>query len=251
MAKEPAESAKVLHAHAGMIPLGISTEWFCGVVAESHVHSRECAFSCGRKLILIVEATFVALLAVSKQGVARLRKKVVVQRVILDTETTGLHPQSGDEVLSLSIISDDGSLLFNRLFRPVRKGSWPEASRINGIHPEDVAACRTFAQERSEVQAIIDAADEVIAYNIGFDLGFLEAEGIDFSGKLLTDTMREFGRATGIRDRAHKHWKWFKLSDAAAWIGYRWPDAPHSSLADAYATLAVQQWVEEQENDKA
>lgn len=240
-----------------MIPLGISTDWFCwdvpricGVVAKPRVRSREFAFSCIRKLRLIIAVTFIALPAVNKQGFARPRKKVVLQRIILDTETTGLHPQAGDEILSLSIISDDGSLLFDRLFRPVRKESWPEASRINGILPEDVAACRTFAQEQSEVQAIIDAADEVIAYNIGFDLGFLEAEGIDFSGKLLTDTMQGFGQATGVRDKLHKHWKWFKLSDAAAWIGYRWPNAPHGSLADAYATLAVQQWVEEQNKNR-
>jgi len=40
-----------------------------------------------------------------------------IPRIVLDTETTGLHPQS-DEILQLSIIDGNGSTLWNKLYKP-------------------------------------------------------------------------------------------------------------------------------------
>lgn len=39
-------------------------------------------------------------------------------RVYLDTETTGLHPEEGDEILSLTIVDANGRLLFDERFKP-------------------------------------------------------------------------------------------------------------------------------------
>lgn len=36
----------------------------------------------------------------------------------------------------------------------------------------------------------------------------------------------------------------YKLTDAADHIGYEWTGRAHGSLADALATLAVQEWLE-------
>ena len=36
----------------------------------------------------------------------------------------------------------------------------------------------------------------------------------------------------------------YKLTDAANHIGYEWTGRAHGSLADALATLAVQEWLE-------
>lgn len=42
-------------------------------------------------------------------------------RVYLDTETTGLHPEEGDEILSLTIVDANGRLLFDERFKPKHK----------------------------------------------------------------------------------------------------------------------------------
>ena len=50
-------------------------------------------------------------------------------RVYLNTETTGLHPEDGDEIPSLTIVDANGRLLFDEKFKPKHKKEWPEARR--------------------------------------------------------------------------------------------------------------------------
>ena len=65
-------------------------------------------------------------------------------RVYLDTETTGLHPEEGDEILSLTIVDANGRLLFDERFKPKHKKEWPEAQAVNHISPDDVEHLTTI-----------------------------------------------------------------------------------------------------------
>ncbi|RHP07042.1 3'-5' exonuclease [Dorea sp. AF36-15AT] len=87
------------------------------------------------------------------------------------------------------------------------------------------------------LREIFAGADEIIGYNVGFDLGFLSAVGVrPREDARITDTMNEFTWFMGRR---------YKLVDAADHIGYEWTGRAHGSLADARATLAVQRWLEQ------
>lgn len=155
------------------------------------------------------------------------------------TETTGLHPNGSDpdEILTISIIGRDGSVLLDERFRPTVKTEWPHASAVNGIYPEDVADLPTIETAIPRLREIFAGADEVIGYNVGFDLGFLSAVGVRTrEDARITDTMKEFTWFMGRR---------YKLVDAADHIGYEWTGRAHGSLADALATLAVQRWLEQ------
>ena len=100
--------------------------------------------------------------------------------ICFDTETTGLHPNGSDpdEILTISIIGRDGSVLLDERFRPTVKTEWPHASAVNGIYPEDVADLPTIETAIPRLREIFAGADEVIGYNVGFDLGFLSAVGV-------------------------------------------------------------------------
>lgn len=155
------------------------------------------------------------------------------------TETTGLHPNGSDpdEILTISIIGRDGSVLLDERFRPTVKTEWPHASAVNGIYPEDVADLPTIETAIPRLREIFAGAYEVIGYNVGFDLGFLSAVGVrPREDARITDTMKEFTWFMGRR---------YKLVDAADHIGYEWTGRAHGSLADALATLAVQRWLEQ------
>lgn len=87
------------------------------------------------------------------------------------------------------------------------------------------------------LREIFAGADEIIGYNVGFDLGFLSAVGVrPREDAIITDTMNLFTWFMGRR---------YKLVDAADHIGYEWTGRAHGSLADALATLAVQRWLEQ------
>ncbi|WP_195371154.1 MULTISPECIES: 3'-5' exonuclease [Bacillati] len=155
------------------------------------------------------------------------------------TETTGLHPNGSDpdEILTISIIGRDGSVLLDERFRPTVKTEWPHASAVNGIYPEDVADLPTIETAIPRLREIFAGADEVIGYNVGFDLGFLSVVGVrPREDARITDTMNLFTWFMGRR---------YKLVDAADHIGYEWTGRAHGSLADALATLAVQRWLEQ------
>lgn len=110
-------------------------------------------------------------------------------------------------------------------------------SAINGIYPKDVADLPTIETAIPRLREIFAGADEVIGYNVGFDLGFLSAVGVrPREDARITDTMNLFTWFMGRR---------YKLVDAADHIGYEWTGRAHGSLADALATLAVQRWLEQ------
>lgn len=97
-------------------------------------------------------------------------------RVYLDTETTGLHPEEGDEILSLTIVDANGRLLFDERFKPKYKKEWPEAQAVNHISPDDVEHLTTIDAYMEQICRILDRiADEIVGYNVAFDIGFLKA----------------------------------------------------------------------------
>ena len=85
----------------------------------------------------------------------------------VDTETTGLDP-AGDEILSVSVLGENGETVFNSKCRPLRKTCWPQAQKINGISPSDVKDCPTFAELLPQLQKIFEN-NRIVAYNMGFD----------------------------------------------------------------------------------
>lgn len=166
-------------------------------------------------------------------------------RICLDTETTGLDPAGGDEILQLSIVdADTKQVLFDKLIQPKYKMEWEAAQSVNHISPEIVASCYTFEEYRDRVQRIIDQAEEIIGYNTQFDLDFLTdspCTGIKIPSYCkIVDIMQEYANCYGVWDAAHHRYGWIKLVEAAERFGFDWDQYPaHNSLNDVFATLHV------------
>lgn len=154
--------------------------------------------------------------------------------LVLDTETTGIRRNGEDEVLSLAIMSLDGNVLFNDMFKPERRKRWPKAEEINGISPSMVNEKQTIAERRDEIEAVLRKASLLVGYNLEFDIEFLQVSGIKIPKCKKFDVMEEFAKIHGEWNPHFEEWSRCKLIDCAAYYDYEF-DA-HDALADVKAT---------------
>lgn len=162
--------------------------------------------------------------------------------VIIDFETTGLNYKYDspdmDEILSVSIINQDGEVVLDTLCNTERKRNWYEAQRVHGISPRDVQGYPTFAQILPHVLEILSSVDFVIAYNINFERNYVESylkrtnpiNLVKYQINWATDKdpMVMYKKYIGSR-------RWVKLEDAVRSFGYTFN--AHDSLEDVKATL--------------
>ena len=157
--------------------------------------------------------------------------------IAIDTETTGLD-SSADEILQLSIVSDNGVTLFNDYFKPRNRTEWADAEKVNNISPEMVKDCRYISEWLPQINQIFAAAEKIVGYNSPFDLGFLRAAGVEIPESAeIVDVMQMFAEIKGDRDEVQNGYKWHKLTECAEYCGYHWNGNAHDSLEDARATM--------------
>ena len=101
-----------------------------------------------------------------------------MRQIFLDTETTGLSPESGDRIIEIGCIEMVNRRLTgtHRHFylNPERRNS-EDAVRIHGLTDEFLADKPRFAQVCEELLAFLAGA-EIVIHNAGFDVGFLNEE---------------------------------------------------------------------------
>jgi DNA polymerase III subunit epsilon len=101
-----------------------------------------------------------------------------MRQIVLDTETTGLNPRTGDRVIEIGCVELHNRMLtgnnFHRYINPERD-SEEGALAVHGLTTEFLSDKPKFAEIASELRDYISGA-EVIIHNAPFDLGFLNQE---------------------------------------------------------------------------
>lgn len=103
--------------------------------------------------------------------------------VVLDVETTGFHPEYGNEVLQVSIIDGTGKVLMNTYVRPYLEVAWDDAEQVHGISPDKVKDAPYLHEVIGQIKSILSSTEMIVGYNISFDLDFLREWGLFFEGK--------------------------------------------------------------------
>ena len=155
--------------------------------------------------------------------------------IVLDTETTGLNAAE-DELLQVSIIDNEGTVLFDSYIRPTQHTEWAEAERVNHITPEMVADAPTIAEVMPEINDILKRYDKIVGYNVRFDADFLKNNGAEFADNTnFVDSMKIFSLYFSADNKR------CKLTEAADYFCYDWSEhkEAHNSLGDCFATLYV------------
>jgi DNA polymerase-3 subunit epsilon len=101
-----------------------------------------------------------------------------MRQIVLDTETTGLNPRTGDRVIEVGCVELVNRMLtgnnFHRYINPERD-SEEGALAVHGLTTEFLRDKPKFAEIAQQLREYIQGA-EVIIHNAPFDLGFLNNE---------------------------------------------------------------------------
>ena len=101
-----------------------------------------------------------------------------MRQIFLDTETTGLSPESGDRLVEVGCIEMVGRRLTGNTkhfyLNPERKNN-EEAVRVHGLTDEFLADKPLFAAVVDELLEYVAGA-EIVIHNAAFDIGFLNEE---------------------------------------------------------------------------
>jgi len=101
-----------------------------------------------------------------------------MRQIVLDTETTGLNPRSGDRIIEVGCVELLNRRLtgnnFHRYVNPERD-SEEGALAVHGLTTEFLSDKPKFAEIAAELRDYVAGA-EVIIHNAPFDTAFLDAE---------------------------------------------------------------------------
>ncbi|MFZ5632512.1 MAG: PolC-type DNA polymerase III [Bacillota bacterium] len=156
--------------------------------------------------------------------------------VVIDTETTGLKPQAGDEIISIGACRIEGDRVlpevFHRLVNPNRP--IPRLiTELTGISEEMVAGAEDFC---TVVADFLDYLKDsvIIGHCIEFDINFL-----NYKLKPYNVRINNFHVDTGILSRAlNPHWRIHTLDSILANLGID-PEGRHTANGDALLTAGV------------
>jgi DNA polymerase III subunit epsilon len=101
-----------------------------------------------------------------------------MRQSLLDTETTGLSPESGDRIIEIGCVELVSRRRTGRTLHfyvnPERRNSI-DAYKVHGLSDEFLADKPLFAHVADELIEFVRGA-EIIVHNAAFDIGFLDAE---------------------------------------------------------------------------
>jgi len=101
-----------------------------------------------------------------------------MRQIFLDTETTGLSPESGDRVIEIGCVELVNRRLTGRkvhfYVNPERRNS-TDALAVHGLSDDFLADKPRFAEIADELIEFVRGA-ELIIHNAAFDIGFLDME---------------------------------------------------------------------------
>jgi DNA polymerase-3 subunit epsilon len=101
-----------------------------------------------------------------------------MRQIFLDTETTGLSPESGDRIIEIGCVEMVNRRLTGRnlhfYFNPER-ASHEDAVKVHGLTDEFLADKPLFGALADEIVEYVSGA-EIIIHNAAFDVGFLDYE---------------------------------------------------------------------------
>ena len=183
------------------------------------------------------QSMYTAISERSKSGTDLERPLSTLVYTAFDTETTGLQPSGGDEIIQIGALRvENGSLClddkFEKLIDPGRAIN-PESLAVHGISDDMVRGKPAIGAVLPDFHRFCEQS-VLLGHNIAFDMRFLQikerATGVVFSQPVL-DTLL-------LSAVAYPHQEHHSLESSLALLGVS-IEHRHSALSDAEATAQI------------
>lgn len=161
-----------------------------------------------------------------------------LEYVVFDTETTGLEPAQGDEIVSLSAVRVRGGRVagadtFHAVVNPGRPIP-PESTRFHGLDDAAVAGAPTLEAVLPQFRTYVGSA-VLVAHNAAFDKKFLDLAAARYRLPALENPVLD---TLFLSYGLHRDFEGHGLDSIAARLGVE-IQGRHTSLGDARATAEV------------
>ncbi len=142
------------------------------------------------------------------------------------------------EVIELSVWSQDGQEVYHRYFKPEGISEWPVSEAVHHISPADVAHCDSFSRCRPEIQSLFDKAEYIVGFATSGDISHLTNSGITgLEKKQIIDIKEMFWLYVGI-ERDYDFYAIPGLSRVSELLGVKFGEkGAHSASEDTLVTL--------------
>lgn len=177
--------------------------------------------------------------ATKESAVRMAQTKIAEKPLYIDTETTGLNRT--DEVIEISIVDYEGTVLFNSLVKPTQPIR-QDAQFIHGIDNKMVATAPAWPILWPKIREIFYGRT-IAAYNAPFDLKMIQQTHARYrlpwrENLNMFDVLLIYSDYRGEWNAARGSMRYFKLEEAGQFFNIPLPNA-HRSAADALLTRAV------------
>ena len=176
---------------------------------------------------------------VRQRAIQTAQKILAAQPIYLDTETTGL--ENSDEIIEISIIDDEGQVLFESLVRPSRPIP-ASATMIHGISNDEVQNARNWPVVWPQVRSVLFGR-LIVIYNEPFDMRMMQQSHaryrLPWKERFNTfDLLKLYAEFRGEWDSNRRSYRYHSLAKAGQQCGISLPNA-HRSTADTLLTRAL------------
>lgn len=173
------------------------------------------------------------------------RKVCAAKPVYVDTETTGLNRT--DEIIEISIVDDDGSVLLETLVKPSQPIP-PDATRIHGITNQEVQSARPWPVVWPLVRSVLFGR-LIVFYNEEFDMRMMQQSHaryrLPWKEKFNTfDLLKLYAEYRGEWDSYRRSYRYHSLANAGRQCKIDLPNA-HRTTADTLLTRALLHYIAE------
>lgn len=174
-----------------------------------------------------------------QNAILRARQALSARPVYLDTETTGLDPK--DEIVEISIVDEDGSVLLAKFVRPGQPIP-AEATRIHGITNENVKSAMPWPILWREVRPLLTGR-LIVIYNAEFDLRMMRQSMTKYHQPWnekfdAFDLLKVYAEFRSEWDMKRQSYHYFSLDAAGKHARIALPNA-HRATADSLLTRAL------------